>query len=88
MEDLKTVTAALSGMDVPGWVVDHSVSLFEDSHGDLSAKVRFVVSNEQLPVLKDGNALSALRRRVHETMKGAGIFIWPYVDFVAEFEAA
>ena len=86
--DAARIEAALKEASLPKWVADTRVETGTDPEGDLAAFVSIVVRSGEDKVLRDGDALSEVRRIVQDTLDRSDLDLWPYVRFVSEAEAA
>lgn len=72
------------------WLAGVEVELHDDSLGEPAIFVQLVVKSGVWDLFEDGERLWKARDLVHEVLAGAGIDLWPYVEFMSadELDAA
>ena len=72
------------------WVERFDVELGDDAMGEPAVFLRVVVRSGEAELFEDGERLGDARWKLREALAGAGVGLWPYIDFVSadELEAA
>lgn len=88
MSAVDEITKALKKAKLPDWVESTHVETMVDHIGDAAVRVIVVVRADRGDIVKDGGALSDLRRKVHLAIDEVGVDLYPYTRFTIAGEAA
>lgn len=88
MSDIDRIEKALKKAKLPDWVESTRVEPMVDHTGESALRVTVVVRADREDVVKDGEALNALSRKIHLLIDAAGVPLFPYTRFVGSSEAA
>jgi hypothetical protein len=88
MSEVEQIRRALKKARLPDWVARTEVETMIDHTGDAAVRVTVVVREGREGVVRDGELISDISRRIHLAVDAAGVQLFPYTRFVGASEAA